>query len=69
MRLKEGKLETPGCHVAKFERCKPNKISIDKWIKFYNNRSMKSWLQSSDVEMYLTRNVEKSVVAEMLFEL
>ena len=42
---------------------KPNKIWIDKGSEFYN-RSMKSWLQDDDMEMYSTHNKEKSVVAE-----
>ena len=42
---------------------KPNKIWIDKGSEFYN-RSMKSWLQGNDMEMYSTHNKEKSVVAE-----
>ena len=42
---------------------KPNKIWIDKGSDFYN-RSMKSWLQDNDMEMYSTHNKEKSVVAE-----
>ena len=42
---------------------KPNKIWIDKGSEFYN-RSMKSWLQDNDMEMYSTHNKQKSVVAE-----
>ena len=42
---------------------KPNKIWVDKGSKFYN-RSMKSWLEKSDIEMYSTHNEGKSVVAE-----
>ena len=42
---------------------KPNKIWVDKGSKFYN-RSMKSWLQDNDVELYSTHNERKSVVAE-----
>ena len=34
---------------------KPNKIWVDKDIKVYN-RSMKSWLQDNDIEMYSTHN-------------
>ena len=36
------------------------------WIKGLNfdNRSMESWLQGNDTEMYSTQNEEKSVVAE-----
>ena len=36
---------------------------IDKGSKCYN-RSMKSWLQDNDIEMYSTQNEGKSVVAE-----
>ena len=46
---------------------KPNKIWVDKGSKFYN-RSMKSWLEKSDIEMYSTHNEGKSVVAERLLE-
>ena len=42
---------------------KPNKLWADKSSKSYN-RSMKSWLQDNDTEMYSTHNEEKSVVAE-----
>ena len=42
---------------------KPNKIWVDKESEFYN-RSMKSWLEKNDIEMYSTHNEEKSVVAE-----
>ena len=36
------------------------------WIKGLNfyNRSIESWLQGNDTEMYSTQNEEKSVVAE-----
>ena len=44
-------------------RVKPNKLWADKSNKFYN-RSMKSWFQDNDTEMYSTHNEEKSVVAE-----
>ena len=43
--------------------CKPNKIWVDKGSEFYN-RSMKSFLQNNDVEMYSTYNEGKSVIAE-----
>ena len=43
--------------------CKPNKIWVDKGSKFYN-RSMKSWLEKSDIEIYSTHNEGKCVVAE-----
>ena len=42
---------------------KQNKIWVDKGSEFYN-RSMKSWLQKNDIEMYSTHNERKSVVAE-----
>ena len=42
---------------------KPNEILVDKGIEFYN-RSMKSWLEKNDIEMCLTHNEGKSVVAE-----
>ena len=37
---------------------KPNKIWIDKDIKFYN-RSMKSWLQDNNIKIYSTHNKGK----------
>ena len=43
--------------------CKPNKPSKDKGSKFYN-RSVKSWLQDNDIEMYSTHNKGNSVLAE-----
>ena len=42
---------------------KSNKIWIDKGSEFYK-RSMKSWLEKNDIEMYSTHNEEKSVVDE-----
>ena len=33
--------------------CKPNNIWVDKNSEFYN-RSMTSWLQVNDIEMYST---------------
>ena len=41
----------------------PNKILVDKGSTF-SNRLMKSWLQDNDIEMYLTHNEGKSIVAE-----
>ena len=38
-------------------------IWVDKGGEFYN-RSMKSYLQDNDIEMYSTYNEGKSVVAE-----
>ena len=42
---------------------KPNKIWVDKGSEFYNN-SFKKWLKDNDIEMYLTHNEGKSIVAE-----
>ena len=42
---------------------KPNKIWVDKGRKFYN-RSIKSWLEKNDIEMYSTDIEGKSVVSE-----
>ena len=41
----------------------PNKIRVDKGSEF-SNRSIKSWLEKNDTEMYSTHNEGKSVVAE-----
>ena len=43
--------------------CKPNKIWLDKLSEFYD-RSMKSFLQNDNLELYLTYNEGKFVVAE-----
>ena len=43
--------------------CKPNNMQVDKDSEFYN-RSMKSWLEKNDIEIYLTRNERKHVVVE-----
>ena len=42
---------------------KPNKIWVNKGSETYN-RSMKSWLQDSNIEMYSRHNKGKSTVAE-----
>ena len=42
---------------------KLNKIWVDKGSEFYN-RSVKSWLEKNDIEMYSTNNEGKSVAAE-----
>ena len=42
---------------------KPNTIWIDKGSEFFD-RSVKSWLQDNDIEMYSTYNEGKSVVAK-----
>ena len=49
--------------ILKKSNRKPNKILIDKSDELYN-RSMKSWLEKNDIEMYSTHNEGKSVVAE-----
>ena len=43
--------------------CKPNKILSDKGSEFYN-RSMKSFVQNNNIEMYSAHNEERSVVNE-----
>ena len=42
----------------------PNKIWVDKRSEFYN-RSMKSWLEKNDIDMYSMHNEGKSVVYEI----
>ena len=42
---------------------KPNKIWVHKGSEFYK-RSMKSWLQDNDIEIYSTHNEGKSAVTE-----
>ena len=42
---------------------KPNKIRVDKNSELYN-KSMKSFLQNDDIEMYSTDNEVKSITAE-----
>ena len=44
------------------QKKKQNKIWVDKGSEF-DNRSMKSWLEKNDIEIYSTHNEEKSVVA------
>ena len=46
---------------------KPNTIRVDKGSEFYN-RSMKSFLQNNNIEMYSTHNEGKSVIAERFLE-
>ena len=43
--------------------CKPNKICVHKGNKFHD-RSVKSWLKKSDIEMYSVHSEGKSVIAE-----
>ena len=49
--------------ILKKSNRKPNKIWGDKGSEFYN-RSMKSWLEKNDIEMYSTHNEGKTVGAE-----
>ena len=49
--------------ILKKSNRKPNKIWVDKGSELYK-RSMKSWLEKNDIEMYSTHNEGKSVVAE-----
>ena len=44
---------------------KPNKIWVDKSSELYN-RSMKSWLEKNNIEMYSTHNEWKFVIADRL---
>ena len=44
---------------------KQNKIRGDKGSEFYN-RSVKTWLQDNDIEIYSRHNEGKSGVAEIL---
>ena len=45
----------------KESNCKPDKIWIDKESEFYN-RSMKSWLEKNDIEMYSKHSKGKCVI-------
>ena len=49
--------------TLKESNCKPYEIWVDEGSEFYN-RSMKSWLEKNDIEMYSTHNEGKSVIAE-----
>ena len=44
---------------------KPNKIWLDKCREFYN-RSMKSFIQNNDIQMYSTCNEKESVIAKKI---
>ena len=46
---------------------KPNKIWANKGSEFYN-RSMKSWSQNNNIEMYSTHNQGESIVLKDLLE-
>ena len=43
---------------------KPKKVWVHEGYEFYN-RSMRSWLEKSDIEIYLAHNEVKSVVAKI----
>ena len=47
---------------------KPNKIWVDKGSEFYK-RSMKSWLEKNDIEMYSIHNGGNSDVAQSFFRI
>ena len=53
--------------ILKESNRKPNKIWVDKGSESYN-KSMKSWLEENDIEMYSTNNEGKSVVPERLIK-
>ena len=44
-------------------RCKPNRIWVDKGSEFYN-KSIKSWLEKNNIEMYSTHNKGKSIITD-----
>ena len=52
------------CYWRPNIRRKPNKTWVHKGNEFYI-RSMKSWLQDNDIEMYSTYNEGKSLAAEI----
>ena len=49
--------------IWKETNLKPNKTWLAKGSEFYN-KSMRSWLEKSAVEMYSTHNEGKSVIAK-----
>ena len=53
--------------VINESRWKPNKTLINKGSKFCN-KSMKLWLQNSDIEMYSTHNEEKLLLLKDLLQ-
>ena len=44
-------------------RCKPNRIWVNKSSEFYN-KSIKSWLEKNNIEMYSTHNKGKSIITD-----
>ena len=51
----------------KESNCKPNKIWVDKGSEFCN-RSMKSFLQNDNIEMYLTTMKKNLLLLKGLLE-
>ena len=60
---KEFTITNPFPKILKGSNCKPNKIWVDRSSEFLN-RWMKWFLQNNNIEMYLTHNEGKSVIAE-----
>ena len=54
--------------ILKESNRRPNKIWVDKQSEFHN-RSMKSWLEKNDIEMYSTQNEGKYVVVERFIKI
>ena len=54
--------------ATKWFKRKPNKIWVHKGSEFYN-RSMKSWLEKNNIEMYSKRNEGKLLLLKDLLEL
>ena len=44
-------------------RCKPNRIWVHKGSESYN-KSIKSWLEKNNIEMYSTHNKGKSIITD-----
>ena len=54
--------------ILKESNRKPNKILVDKGLKFYN-RSMKSFLQNNNIDINSTHNEEKSIISERFIKI
>ena len=54
-------------HLKKFLKYgrEPSKTWVVKDCEFYN-KSMQSWTQDNDTEIYLTRNARKSLVSRTI---
>ena len=66
IRLKDKKgimITNPFQKILDESNRKPNKICVDKGSEFYT-RTMKSWLEKNDIELYSVHNEGKSFVAE-----